>query len=208
MNNSSIMSEALENNISLAIEHINKKDFENANSISITLLNQLHMLEGGGNYEGLLEKMIELLNRYRDYLNKGKISKEKAEVIETIFHALNYLSVNIFREKKTIILKGNQEIYWFYIIVVKGRWKEILEYKLWEIIIQTMMFRGGNEPKEAFTYTMETISIPKKMLKEYVKQSKVGLLAYSSLTRNLHFRDIAMHFEEALKAEHEITALE
>ncbi|MCG3223473.1 MAG: hypothetical protein H7647_03335 [Candidatus Heimdallarchaeota archaeon] len=208
MNNGPIMSEALENNISFAIEHIDKKDFESANIISVTLLNQLHMIGDGVDNERLLEKIIELLNKYRDYLNKGKISKEKAEVIETIFNSLNYLSMNIFREKKTIPLKGNQEIYRFYIVVVKERWKEILEYKLWEIIIQTMMSRGGNDPKKAFYFTEETVGVPKKLLKEYVKQSQVGLLAYGTVMGNYHIREIANHFEEALKAEHEITTIE
>jgi len=151
---------------------------------------------------------IELLTKYRAYFDKGKISKEKAEVIETIFHSINYLSVNIFREKKTIPLKGNREIYLFYIMVVEKRWKEILENKLWGIIIQTMMFRGGNDPKKAFHFTEKIIGVPKKMLKEYVKQSQIGLVAYGTVIGNYHIREIANHFEEALKAEHEITTLE
>ncbi len=105
-------------------------------------------------------------------------------------------------------MRGSRELSTFYLVVIQRNWKEILEYKLWSLIIQSMMFKGGNDPKAAFTYTDETVGVPHKLLKEFVKQSQVGLIAFSSLTGNSHFRDIAMHFEEALKAEYGITSFE
>lgn len=208
MNNGSIMSEALANNISLVFDHIKRKNYKSANTMTVTLLGQLHMLGDYGNFELLLEMMVDLLDQYSDYFGKGKLNKEKAEVLEVIFLSLNYLSVNIFAENKTIPLKDCRELYFFYIGVVKKRWKEILEYKLWTIIIQVMMFRGGNDPKEAFTYTGEITGVPRNLLKEYVKQSQVGLLAYGMITRNHLVKEIAYDFEDALKAEQGLMTLD